>query len=164
VNPVTHKVMVGRPRTEIFDYLSDIANLSEFADHFFKEWRLTREDSVGRGAGARFKARTRLSRFGWLDLTYTTVESPHRIVAEGHGGKDNKTLYRAEWELRSVGANRTEVAVTIDSQPTRLVNRIGESFGARRWVRHNTKRSMRRLQAILEDGERRGQRISVAAG
>ena len=42
-----------RPREEVFAYLADVANHPEFTDHFLKDWRLTREDSEGRGAGAR---------------------------------------------------------------------------------------------------------------
>ena len=51
MDPVTAHVLIGRPREEVFDYLADIANHQEFSDHYLKEWRLTRVESVGRGAG-----------------------------------------------------------------------------------------------------------------
>ena len=55
VDPVTSTITIGRPREEVFDYLADIANHPEFSDHYLKDWHLTRVDSVGHGAGARFR-------------------------------------------------------------------------------------------------------------
>ena len=55
MDPVTSTITIGRPREEVFDYLADIANHPEFSDHYLKDWHLTRVDSVGRGAGARFR-------------------------------------------------------------------------------------------------------------
>ena len=42
MDPVTAHVVIDRPREEVFDYLSDIANHAEFSDHYLKHWRLTR--------------------------------------------------------------------------------------------------------------------------
>ena len=47
MDPVTSTITIGRPREEVFDYLADIANHPEFCDHYLKDWRLTRVDSVG---------------------------------------------------------------------------------------------------------------------
>ncbi len=47
VDPVTVSVKIGRPREEVFAYLSDIANHAEFSDHYLEQFRLTRIDSVG---------------------------------------------------------------------------------------------------------------------
>ena len=55
MDPVTNAITIDRPREEVFDYLADIANHPEFSDHYLKDWRLTRVESVGRGAGARFR-------------------------------------------------------------------------------------------------------------
>ena len=87
MDPVTAHVLIDRPREEVFDYLVDIANHPEFSDHYLKEWRLTRVESVGRGAGARFKIDAPLDRYGWGDMTFIEVERPHRIVAAGRGGE-----------------------------------------------------------------------------
>jgi uncharacterized protein YndB with AHSA1/START domain len=48
-------IIVGAPRERVFDYLRDIANHPEFTDHYLVDWHLTRIDSVGLGAGARFR-------------------------------------------------------------------------------------------------------------
>src|SRR4030081_1894766 len=55
VDPVTVSTVITAPRERVFDYLQDIANHSEFTDHYLVDWHLTRIDSVGRGAGARFR-------------------------------------------------------------------------------------------------------------
>ena len=46
MDPVTAHVLIDRPREEVFEYLADIANHPEFSDHYLKEWRLTRVESV----------------------------------------------------------------------------------------------------------------------
>jgi uncharacterized protein YndB with AHSA1/START domain len=51
VDPVTVNVTIDRPREEVFAYLADVANHPEFTDHYRKDWRLTRENSEGRGGG-----------------------------------------------------------------------------------------------------------------
>ena len=74
MDPVSAHVTIGRPREEVFDYLADIANHPEFTDHYMKEWRLTRVDSYGRGAGARFRVDASGDRFAWGDMTFIEVE------------------------------------------------------------------------------------------
>ncbi len=49
VDPVSVSIVVSAPREQVFDYLQDIANHSEFTDHYLVDWHLTRIDSVGRG-------------------------------------------------------------------------------------------------------------------
>src|SRR4051794_41917723 len=90
MDPVTASITIDRPREEVFEYLADIANHPEFSDHFLKEWRLTRGESYGRGAGARFKGDAPLDRYAWGDMTFIGVEAPHKIVPAGPGGKFNR--------------------------------------------------------------------------
>jgi uncharacterized protein YndB with AHSA1/START domain len=87
LDPVTSTVLVDRPATEVYEYLFDVANHAEFTDHYLKEFRLTREDSLGVGAGARFRLDAPLNRFSWADLTVTEAERPRRIVQRGRTGK-----------------------------------------------------------------------------
>ena len=72
MDPVTANVLIDRPREEVFDYLADIANHAEFTDHYLKDFRLTREQSYGRGAGARYRVDMPLNRFPWADTTIVT--------------------------------------------------------------------------------------------
>ena len=63
VEPFTVSSTISKPREEVFEYLADIANHPEFTDHYLVDWRLTREESYGTGAGARFRMKAPFSRF-----------------------------------------------------------------------------------------------------
>ena len=95
LDPVTASVVVGRPREEVFEYLADIANHAEFTDHWMKDWHLTRVDSYGRGAGARFHTARKGERYAWADMTFIE-ERPHRRQVENRGYHDaTRTWARA---------------------------------------------------------------------
>ena len=163
VDPVTVSVKIGRPREEVFAYLSDIANHAEFSDHYVEQFRLTRVDSVGRGAGARFKLRIPLQRFDWCDVTFSVVEPPHRIVAVGRGGKFNRIRTTAIWTLDDAPGGGTDVEYMIESEPALPTDRIVEALsGQRGWFKRKVGKSMSRLQSILEENEDRGARATVA--
>jgi uncharacterized protein YndB with AHSA1/START domain len=163
VDPVTVTVTIDRPREEVFDYLADIANHPEFSDHYLKEWHLTRIDSVGRGAGARFRIEAPFQRFSWADLTFVAVERPHRIVAVGRGGKFNRIRTTAIWTLDPAPGGGTEVEYMIESEPALPTDRLIEALsGQRGWFKRKVRKAMRRLQAILEENEDRGARATVA--
>ena len=91
MDPVSVEITVGRPREEVFDYLADIANHLEFTDHYLTDFHLTREDTVGLGAGARFRVNAPLQRFSWMGVRLVEVDRPWRIVEAGSGGKYNRT-------------------------------------------------------------------------
>ena len=127
MNPVTTHVNIDRPREEVFAYLADIANHPEFTDHFLKDWRLTREDSVGRGAGARYRQTGHFDRFGHYDMSFAEVEAPFRLVAVGRGGKFNRIKTYHEWTLEpDHGGTRLEYLYESEPPlPTRPVHRGG---------------------------------------
>jgi uncharacterized protein YndB with AHSA1/START domain len=162
MDPITASVTIGRPREEVFDYLADIANHQEFSDHYLKQWRLTRVDSYGRGAGARFKIDAPLDRFGWGDMTFIEVERPHRIVAAGRAGKFNRNKTWTEWKLDPNGDRSTKVEVTTESELALPTDRLFAALTRRRgWFKRGLKRSLRRLQSILEEDYDRGARATV---
>jgi uncharacterized protein YndB with AHSA1/START domain len=141
----------------------DIANHPEFTDHFLKNWRLTRVDSVGRGAGARFKMDAPLQRFSWGDMTFVEVEPPHRIVALGRGGKFNRVKTTTIWTLDPAPGGGTEVDFMVESEPALPTDRLVEALtGQRAWFKRKARKATRRLQAILEENEDRGTRATVA--
>jgi uncharacterized protein YndB with AHSA1/START domain len=170
VDPLTVSIVIAAPRERVFDYLQDIANHPEFTDHYLVDWHLTRIDSVGRGAGARFRVKVPRNRFSWADVTFTEVERPHRIVEVGRTGKDNRIRTLGVYELAASDHGTTRVRFTLQTDPVTLSDRLMEGFGARSWMRRKNERAMRRLREIFEqsegDGkrERRGQRITVAGG
>jgi len=161
VDPVTSSITIGRPREEVFDYLADIANHAEFSDHYLKDWRLTRVDSVGRGAGARFRFDAPFQRFGWADMTFIEVERPHRIVAAGRGGKFNRNKTFTTWTLTPTSGG-TRVEYTTETEPALITDRIMEGVGLRRFFKRGGRKAMARLQSILEEDHDRGARATVA--
>ena len=158
-------IVVSAPREQVFDYLQDIANHPEFTDHYLVDWHLTRIDSVGRGAGARFRVKAPGNRFSWADVTFAEVDRPHRIVEVGRTGKNNRIRTLGVYELSPAAAGTTRVRFTLETVPATLSDRLIEGLGARSWMRRKNARAMRRLRTILERGTRgRGAARSTVAG
>jgi uncharacterized protein YndB with AHSA1/START domain len=164
MDPVTVSILIDAPRERVFEYLQDLANHSEFTDHYLHDWHLTRADSVGRGAGARFRVAAPGNRFSWGDVTFAEVEAPHRIVEVGRGGKNNRVRTLGVYELAPDAGGTTRVRLTVETQPLTLSDRLLESFGARGWLRRKNRKALRRLRSIIETGEGRGRRVTVAGG
>ena len=162
MDPVELSITIDRPREEVFEYLADIANHPEFTDHYLKHWRLTRVDSYGRGAGARYTIDAPLQRFAWSDLTFVALEPPRRIVAMGRGGKYNRIKTYAEWRLERASGGGTRLEFMFETEPKLPTDRLVEAFGFRGWFKRRSAKALRRLRSILEDGERRGTRATVA--
>ena len=167
MHPVTVSTVIDAPRERVFDYLQDIANHPEFTDHYLVNWHLTRMDSVGRGAGARFRVKAPGSRFSWGDVTFAEVQRPHRIVEVGRGGKANRVRTLGVYELARGAGGTTRVSFTLETQPATLADRIMEGLGARSWLRRQNARAMRRLRTVIEQGAGPGapsRRVTVAGG
>jgi uncharacterized protein YndB with AHSA1/START domain len=167
VDPISVSTTVKLPREEVFEYLADMANHAEFTDHYLVDWRLTREDSYGAGAGARFRVKTPINgRFAWGDMTFAEVRPPFRIVERGRGGKFNRVKMLGTYELveDAHDAQSCQVTYTYESDPQVPSDRLAEFFGGRSWTRRQAAKAMRRLRSILEDGTRRGAKPTVAGG
>jgi uncharacterized protein YndB with AHSA1/START domain len=164
VHPVTVSIVISASREQVFDYLQDIANHPEFTDHYLVDWHLTREDSIGRGAGARFRVKAPGNRFSWGDSTFTEVARPHRIVEVGRTGKTNRIRTLGVYELAPAPGGATRVQFTLETEASVLSDRIMETFGGRLWLKRKNEKAMRRLRSILERGEGRGERVTLAGG
>jgi uncharacterized protein YndB with AHSA1/START domain len=162
VDPFTVSTTISRPREEVFEYLTDIANHAEFCDHYLVDWHLTRVDPYGTGAGARFRVKAPLNRFSWADITLAEVQPPFRIVERGRGGKYNRIRMLGTYTLSPGAGGTTRVEFTFETVPALLSDRLMEAFGGRWWTRHQAAKAMRRLRTILEEGRGRGRRASVA--
>jgi uncharacterized protein YndB with AHSA1/START domain len=162
LDPVPVTATVGRPREEVFEYLADIANHAEFTDHFLKDFRLTREQSYGRGAGARYRVNMPLNRFPWADTTIVEFDPPYRLVEQGRAGKYNRIKVSTEYRLLEGAGDTTRVELTSETEPALVTDRLLEKLGARGWLRRQNRRALRRLQSILEDNELRGRRATLA--
>jgi uncharacterized protein YndB with AHSA1/START domain len=164
LDPVAVSIVIDAPREQIFDYLQDIANHAAFTDHFLVDWRLTRERSVGVGAGARFRIKAPGNRFPWADATIAELARPYRIVETGRMGKANRIPTLAVYELLPAASGTTRVSLTFESRPTMLSDRIMERLGARRWLRRQQRRALRRLRAIVEGARREAPRGAPRGG
>ena len=164
MDPITVEVVIARPREEIYEYLADIANHAEFNDHFMVDWRLTREDTYGYGAGARYRLKAPLNRFAWGDATIIEADRPRKIAEAGRTGKYNRIRTLGVYELEPAAGGSTRVTFTLLTEPAKLSDRIMESFGAHGWMKRKLSKSMRRLRDILEEGRARGTRPSIAGG
>jgi uncharacterized protein YndB with AHSA1/START domain len=162
VEPFTVESTISRPREEVFEYLADIANHAEFTDHYLTDWHLTREDSYGSGAGARFRVKAPFSRFNWADMTFAELQPPFRIVERGRGGKYNRIRMLGTYTLSPGPAGSTRVEYTLETVPVMPSDRLMESLGGTRWLRRQMRKAMRRLRTILEEGRDRGGRATVA--
>ncbi|MDX6691843.1 MAG: hypothetical protein QOG15_3300 [Solirubrobacteraceae bacterium] len=156
---------IARPPEEVFEYLADIANHPEFTDHFLTDWHLTREDSYGLGAGARFRVKTRLDRFAYGDITLDDVVAPERIVATGRGGRFNRVRHRTTWTLTPDGSGGTRVEFCTESEPKMQSDRLMEkALRVRTAATRHNKRALDRLRSILEKGEQRGAHATLSGG
>jgi uncharacterized protein YndB with AHSA1/START domain len=162
VEPITVTTTISRPREEVFEYLADIANHPEFTDHYLVDWRLTREESYGTGAGARFRIKAPLNRFSWADVTFAELQAPFKLVQRGRGGKYNRIRMVGTYTLQPGAAGTTRVSYTVETVPAMLSDRIMEAFGGRVWTRRQVSKAMRRLRTILEEDRGRGRRASIA--
>ncbi len=164
MDPFTVSTTIAKPREQVFEYLADIANHPEFTDHYLVEWHLTREDSYGSGAGARFKVKAPLSRFSWADVTFSELQPPFRIVERGRGGKFNRVRMVGTYTLSPGPGGTTKVEYTLETEPAMLSDKLMEALGGRAWSRRQAAKAMRRLRTILEEDRGRGHRASVAGG
>ena len=163
MDPVELTITIDRPREEVFEYLSDVANHPEFSDHYMTEVHLTREDTYGVGAGMRFRMPTPLNRFAWAELTITDMGPPRRIVQRGRGGKFNRIRRVSIFELDQVGSTGTRVTLTTETEPRFPSDRLIEALGKGR-VKRGQRKALKRLRSILEEGRERGRRATIAAG
>jgi uncharacterized protein YndB with AHSA1/START domain len=163
MDPVKASITIDRPPAAVFDYLADVANHSEFLDHFLQDWQMLRVDTAGAGAGGRFKIKARFQRFGWADYTLVEVARPQRIVAMGRGGKFNRIKFTWQWDLSPVSGG-TELAMVAETEPPLPTDRLVEAFGLRSAFKRGLRRGLSRLQAILEEDHAgsRGQRATIA--
>ena len=154
MDPVVVSVNIARPRAELFEYLADVANHPEFKDHYLSDWHLTREDSAGRGAGARFREQLPLSRFGWGDYTLAEVDPPYRILERGRSGKFNRVRAVGEWTLHDASGGMTRVEYRYETQPARPSDRLMELIAGRSWWKRKLSRALRPPAGHLRGGSR----------
>jgi hypothetical protein len=99
-----------------------------------------------------------------MGVSFIEVDRPWRIVEAGRGGKYNRIRAMATYTLEPGPDDTTRVRLTFETEPVTLSDKLMEALGARSWTRRQHRRALHRLRSILEEGKRRGQRVTVAGG
>jgi len=152
------------PREDAFDYVADLANRPSFTEHFVSDFHLSRLESTGLGAGARFRYFVPPQAL-WMDTVITGLEPPHRISERGRGGRDNRLASATEWEFVLGPGPLTTVRVAYWTEPIKRADRAKELLGgASIWYRRDWQAALRRLRDRLEAGGPGSERVGVAGG
>ena len=124
-------IIVDAPREQVFDYLQDIANHPEFTDHYLVDWHLTRIDSVGLGAGARFRVKAPAQPLQ-LGRRHVRRGASARTGSSRSGAPARTTAFArsASTSWRPAPRGTTRVRFTLETEPATLSDRL--HGGARR--------------------------------
>jgi len=164
MGPVSAEVEIDVPRERAFEAVGDLALRPSFTDHFVSDFHLTRIESSGVGAGARFRFVV-APRAVWTDTTIVEADAPHRIVERGRGGRSNRIPSTVLWELTEGPGSLTSVRVSHWTEPSHPLDRALEVLGgASVWYERNWREALRRLRDLLEAGELGDRRATVAGG
>jgi hypothetical protein len=149
MRPIESRITISAPRDEVFAFIEDMASRVAWMDHFLEDFRLTRVQPVGVGAGASFLIDSPLFP---LRAEYQIVEAdtPRYLRERGRIGRWGRTTGWTEWEL-SDSYGSTEVTVTMWTEPGIRWDGIKEGLGARPWLKRQMAASLRRLRKIFEE-------------
>jgi hypothetical protein len=163
MGPVSAEIEIDVPRRRAFEEIADLALRPAFTDHFLSDFHLTRIDSRGVGAGARFRFAVRPRRV-WMDTVIAEFEEPHRIVEHGRGGRGNRIASTTLWELTEGPGSLTTVRVSYWTEP-RAIDRGLELLSAASipYTRH-WREALRRLRERLESSRPSADRVVLAGG
>ena len=148
MRPVRAKITIDRPIDEVYEYLLDIGSRPEFAPTLFLDFRLTRVESYGVGAGARYRLHRKI-RDRFAGTTITEATPFNRIFEEGSTGRGGRVPMAIEWLLDDQANGATVVEVAIETHPLNLADQI-RAQGLRRHMKSRLPRSLKRLRDILE--------------
>lgn len=164
MGPVSSEVEIDVPREVAFELIGDLSRRPSFTDHFISGFHLTRIESSGIGAGARFRVHVPLNSV-WMETTIDELEETHRIVEHGRGGRDNRVPAVTLWELTEGPGSLTTVRVSHWTEPSRPLDKARETLTATSfWSERRWREALRRLRDLLESGGPADDRIAVAGG
>ncbi len=164
MGPISAETEIDLPRERVFEFLCDLAARPSFTDHFLSDFHLTRIDSTGIGAGARFRVQAPLRKV-WMDTTIVELEEPFQIVERGQGGRVNRIPTRTVWELTEGPGSLTAVRLSHWTEPGNPIDRGLEVLSAGSiWQERGWREALKRLRDGLEAGTLGRERIAVAGG
>jgi uncharacterized protein YndB with AHSA1/START domain len=152
MGPVRAEIDIDVPRERVFEVIADLGRRPAFTDHFISDYRLLGLRSTGVGAGARFRFFAPPQAV-WMDSTIEELDSPHRIVERGRGGRVNRVPSTTVWELEAGRGPFTRVRVIYWTEPANHLDRLKEAAGfASHWYEGDWAVALRRLRDMLESG------------
>jgi uncharacterized protein YndB with AHSA1/START domain len=163
MGPISAETEIDVPRERVFETIGDLAARPSFTDHFLTDFHLTRIESSGVGAGARFRVKAPL-RSIWMDTTIVELEEPFRIVERGQGGRVNRISNHTVWELTEGPGSLTAVRFTHWTEPNPLDRGLELLSAGSVWQERGWRQAMRRLREGLESGVWDSERIAIAGG
>jgi len=164
MGPVSAEIVIDVARERAFEVIADLALRPRFTDHFLTGFHLTRIESTGVGAGARFRVDLAPRRV-WMDTSIVELRAPHRIVERGRGGRANRIPAHTAWELVGGSGSLTVVRVAHWTEPASALDRALETLsGAAVRQEKAWREALRRLRDLLESGGAPEQRLAVAGG
>jgi hypothetical protein len=162
VRPVEQRIVISAPREAIFEFLLDVSNRVAWMDNLLSDYRLTRVNPVGAGAGASFLIDSPLFPQR-AENQIVEVEAPRRILERARIGRWGRTTGFTEWELVD-NHGTTEVSLTAWTVPGIRWDGFRESLGARPWFKHQSSASLKRLRKIFEERTDRPLAHAAVAG
>jgi uncharacterized protein YndB with AHSA1/START domain len=163
MGPVSAEIEIDAPREQVFAALLDLAARPSFTDHFLTDFHLTRIDSTGLGAGARFCVKGPMRKV-WMDTTIVSTDVPFRIVEEGEAGRGNRIRSHIAWELTEASGALTCVRVSHWTEPAAVDRALELLSGGSIWLGRGWRRALRRLRDNIESDQPAAERIVVAGG
>lgn len=164
MGPVSAEIEIDAPRERVFEVVGDLARRPSFTDHFLTGFHLTRIESSGLGAGARFCVASPLRKV-WMDTEIVELEQPHKLIERGRGGRVNRIPTTTVWELTEGTGSLTRVRVSHWTEPSNPLDRALEVFAANAAsAQRGWRTALRRLRDQLESGEAAPAPVAVAGG
>jgi uncharacterized protein YndB with AHSA1/START domain len=164
MGPVSAEIEIDAPRERVFEAIADLARRPSFADHFLGDFHLTRIESSGIGAGARFRVASPLRKV-WMDTAIVELEPPHKLIERGRGGRGNRIPTITVWELTEGTGSLTRVRISHWTEPSNPLDRVLEVLAANSAsARRGWRTALRRLRDQIESGEATPALVVVAGG
>ncbi len=154
--------IISADREAIFDFVSDLAGRPAYADHYMRDYRLARVNTVGEGAAARFQVKAPFAK-EYAELEVKEVDRPRRIVEELAVGRRGRNRFLAVYDFSQEAQGVTRVELTTYGEPATLVDRLKQT-GAAGWMRRQTSKQLERLRMIFEEPGKEPLKRATIAG